>query len=126
MASKVVTFPPPPDSPKMVTLPGSPPKLEIADPFESGDQIEHAGISCVRIIFAAHFFQLQEPEKIQAVIERNSHNVMMPGEIRAIVNRVAALTVGELAAVQPDHHGPLTSAGRGREHVEHQAIFVHR
>ena len=49
MPSRQVTLLPPPDSPKIVTLAGSPPNSRdvVAHPLERGDDVEHADVARV-------------------------------------------------------------------------------
>jgi len=79
------TFAPPPDCPMMVTLPASPPKLVVANPFEGRHNVQHAYISGRGESFAAHAGKIAETQRTQAVVDGAKDNVPQPGEVLAVV-----------------------------------------
>ena len=129
MASRVDTFRPPPDSPKIVTAPGSPPNLcdVVAHPFERGNDVEQPDVTRRGELVPGKTCEMQRPEDVQAVVDRNDDDVGAAAGINAVVGRRRPRTRREYATVQSDHDRPLTTIPepRGR-HVEKQTVLVRR
>ena len=78
IASSVLTLPPPPDSPNIVTLPGSPPNAGdiVAHPFQRGDHVQRAGIARMPESLAADRREVEMAENIQPLIDVHHDDVV--------------------------------------------------
>ena len=83
IASSVLTFPPPPDWPKIVTLPGSPPKRSMLSRTHSqrGDHVERAGIARLGEALAADVGEVQMAEDVEAMVDGHDHDVVAPARL---------------------------------------------
>ena len=80
----------------------------IAHPFQSQDDIEHAGVAGLRELLATEIGEVQIAEYVEAMVDGDDHDVVLKREIAAVIEHVAAAGAGrESAAVQPDHYGTL-------------------
>ena len=103
------TLPPPPDCPKIMTLPGSPPKRSMLSRThcERHHQIRRAGIARIRVLRTVGR-QVERAENVQPVIHADDHDVAELAEAAAVVGvRLHRGAVREPAAVHPDHDGLL-------------------
>ena len=68
----------------------------------------------------------RKPKDIEAVVDRDHHDVVASREIGAVVAAVAAMAAGETAAVEIDHHRPaaMVTQAPGPD-VQEQAVFAH-
>ena len=53
----------------------------VAHPFERGDEIEHADIARLREALAADGRQIEMAEDVEAVIDRDDHDVVAPARL---------------------------------------------
>ena len=75
----------------------------VVDPLKCGDGIQHPHVRRLREFRAADLGQVQEPERIQTVVNGYCYYVTFFGKISPVINRVAAVAAGKSAAVQPQH-----------------------
>ena len=125
----VVTLLPPPDWPKMVTLSGI--AAEFGDivfhPVERRDDVEHADIAAVGIFLAAQLRQIEKTERVQPVIDRHQHHIMLFRQHGAVIADIAAGAAGEAAAMAPQHDRALLAVAKARRpDIQAQAILAHR
>ena len=100
------------------------PRDVVAHPLEREHDVEHAGVAGARV-FLAVGRQVQVPEDVQAVVERDDDDVAAPREPLAVVGlQLLARPVGEPAAVQPHHHRPLAPVEPRRPDVDAQAVLA--
>ena len=88
IASSALTFPPPPDWPKIVTLPGSPPNARdvVAHPFQRRDEIEHADVARLSAKRSPPMAaEIEVAEDVEPVVDRDHHDVAALREIGAVV-----------------------------------------
>ena len=132
--SNVATLNPPADSPKMVTLSGSPPKTGdvVAHPTQRGQLVlespvrrEPVGIGQVPMT--------QEAQSAEAVIDGHDHGVAVAHQLPAPVEEDRAAPRGEAAAVDEDHDRsalprlrPSVRRQFRRPHVEREAVLAVR
>ena len=57
----------------------------VADPFESGDDVLHPRVARLGKAVAAELREIREPEDVQTVRDRNDDDVVLEGEIGAVV-----------------------------------------
>ena len=83
----MVTLVAPPDWPKMVTLPGSPPNTEMFCLIHdrAADNVLHSHIAGVRPLLAAQIREIQKAEQIQTMIDADNHDVFFTRKIRSVV-----------------------------------------
>ena len=109
VCSMRTTLPPPPDCPKIITLPGSPPKLAMLSRTHSQrrHQVRRPGVARVGVLRTVGR-QIERAENVQAVIDADDHHVAELAEASAVVRvRLHRRAVGETAAMHPHHHGLL-------------------
>ena len=94
----------------------------VLDPLQRGDTIGDAYVGGFRES-AAFIGEIQESEGIEAVIDGDLDDVVLPRQVCAIVDGVAAVTAGEATTVKPHHDGALALQAVGPD-VESQAIFA--
>ena len=117
---------PPADSPKIVTLFGSPPKLAIESRTHSSAATWSRmprlpdPSNCV----AERVGEVQEAERPEPVVDRDDDDVAVRHELGAVVPRRVARAEDERAAVDPEHHRPLGVVARRCPHVEVEAVFA--
>src|ERR1700747_3088111 len=87
-----VTFAPPPDSPKIVTLPASPPKAAILSRT-------HSSAATMSSIPA-----FPDAATSQPLIDRPDYDVAFAAQIGSVVPRRIARSRDERAAMAPEHH----------------------
>ena len=96
-----------------------------SDPLERVHDVEHAGVARLREVAAAELREIGEAEHVQAVVDRNHHDVAAAREVGAVGHGRRTGARDEPTAVAPDHHRPLTAvADRRRPDVEHQAVLA--
>ena len=120
IASSAATDPPPADSPKTVTRPGSPPNASdvVTDPLQGGDLVEQAPVG-------GRPLDLREALDADAVVERHHDDAAVPREAAAVVFGQAGHADRVGAAVDPDHHRqPRARARLGRPDVDRQPVVV--
>ena len=114
-AESIAVFPPPPDCPKIVTLPriAAEPRDVVAHPFERGHQIEQRQVRGAReaLAGAGQPGKPQVAERIQPVIDADGDDVVLPRELGAIVEDRVSRSRALAAAMEPHHHRPLSGAG---------------
>ncbi len=89
VASSVLTLPPPPDWPKIVTLRGiAAEALDVVPhPLQRGDHVERAGIARLGKFFAADVGQVQVAEDVEALVDGHDHDVVLRGQIGPVEPR---------------------------------------
>ncbi len=129
IASSVLTFPPPPDWPKIVTLFGSPPKFAMLSRTHSSA----ATASSIPALLACANFspprsaRYRNPKELRRWFTVTGDHVMLASHVRAVVDRVATASASESAAVEPDHNRPLAAAARAvGPDVQMQTILADR
>ncbi len=65
----------------------------------------------------------EEPEQSEPVVDRDEHTASGRQGVARVVDRVAAETVGVVAAVDPHHHRQVAGAGRCAD-VQREAVLV--
>ena len=70
--------------------------------------------------------QVEMAEDVEAMVDRDDHDVVAQREADAVVARRVGRAVGERAAMQPDHDGPLGAVEPGRPDVQRQAVLADR
>ena len=123
VASRVPTLIPPADSPKIVTLFASPPKLAMLALTHSKCRhlIGDAADPRVTIVGAEQLLQVQEAERVEPVIDRYGHD-SIAGEVVSRVPGHPSRTGRERAAVYPHHHGERPIESRS-ENVQCEAVL---
>ena len=97
----------------------------VAHPLKRADQIEIADIARGGELLAELFREVEIAEGVEAMVDRDDHNVALLGQIAPVIGGPVARPVGIAAAVEPDHHRALAPiARRGGPHVEEQAILI--
>ena len=85
----------------------------LMHPAQGRDAIGHADVGRLLVRRAADFGQIEEPEDVQAVVERHLHHVVIPRHLRPIMRReFIGGAERETAAVEIDHD--RTIAGQRR------------
>ena len=86
-ASMVLTFAPPPDSPKIVTLLGiAAERLDVvAHPLEREHHVEQTRDAGARELLAERVGQVQVAERVQPVVDRDDHGVAAARELGPVV-----------------------------------------
>ncbi len=130
--SRAETLKPPADSPKTVTLWGSPPKAAMwsLHPAEGGHLVVNAPVAH-QAVGVGQRSVAEEPEGAQPVVDGDDDGVAVAHEAAASVEEDRAAARGEAAAVDPHHDRPaLPRRRRGRlgkvrrPDVEGQAVFA--
>ena len=121
------TFPPPPDWPKMVTLPGSPPNAAmLSRTHSSAATISSMPTLLDRNIFPHRVGQVEIAEHVEAMVDGDDHHVLFGREIAAVVH----LPVGRSRRnIRRRGTRPSRAACRlqaGRPDVQVQAVFAAR
>ena len=129
MASSALTFPPPPDSPKIVTLDGSPPNSAMLSRTQRNAAIRSSCPAlprrCETLVGVPRHVRVAE--NIQPVIDRNDDDVALGGEVVAVVDRHPGRTARVAATVHPHHHRSCRSPlRRGNPDIEAQTVLAHR
>ena len=86
----------------------------VADPFERRDLVEDARVARARGFGAELVGEVQEPERGQAVVDRDDHDVAVPGEVRSVVPRHRARA---RTRTRPRGSTPSPAAARRRTPV---------
>ena len=122
MAMSVQIFAPPPDSPKTVTFPGSPPNAAMLSRTHSRAATRSSCAAFPTAYRSLEPAQVGVAEDVQAVIHADEHDILLAHEpVRE--QRQHARAGGEAAAVDVDHDGPLARQRR-RQHVQVQAVLA--
>jgi hypothetical protein len=121
----MLTFRPPPDWPKIVTLP-EPPDV-VADPFKRGDDIEVPCIASLRILLSTQVREIEVAECVEPMVDADDNDVVRLREIRAVVDVETGRPGIQAATMQPDHDGSLCIRGRSARRIDSQreAILAH-
>ena len=99
----------------------------VADPLESRDDVAHAGVAGISVLFAAELGQVHEPERVQPVRDADDHDVVLAREVGAVIGHHPGRAGRIAAAVQPHHHRALAAcANAGRPDVQVETVFAHR
>ena len=125
VATSAFTENDPADSPKIVTLPGSPPNAAMLSftHFRDGDLVEQAVVAGrTRRRFLRQFGVREEPEHPEAVVDRDEDDALLRERL-AVVARLGPAASLEAATVDPDHHGCLGGLGGGVD-VDRQAVLA--
>ena len=129
IASSVLTLPPPPDWPKIVTLPGSPPKRAMLSRTHCSDATMSSMPTLPESANSAPPAppRYRCPTMFEPMVDADDDDVAGPRQVRAVVAERRSGAVGVAAAVDPHHHGTLAVVvDAGREDVQHQAILALR
>ena len=109
MPSRQVTLLPPPDSPKIVTFAGSPPKPAMlsrthssAATMSSIPTLPESANSLVEVR------QVEEPEHAEPMVHADHHDVVVARQVREVVERPRRRPDRHAAAVQPHEHRDAT------------------
>ncbi len=127
MPISTLTLPPPPDCPKMVTTPGSPPNAAMLSRTHS-----RAATMSSMPTFAEPAYlspwrgQIQIAQDIEPMIQRDHHNVAAPGQVLAVIGKQLLPGTGRIAAaMQPYHHRAfLAVANTRRPNIHTQTILA--
>ncbi len=97
----------------------------VADPLQDGDQVQQPRVGGTRVFFTAELRQVQVAEDVQAVVVVDHDDVLVPGQVLALVGeQVLAAAPGKAAAVHEDHHRPPAGAvDLRRPEIHPQAIL---
>ena len=123
--SSVPTLMPPADSPKIVTLPGSPPKAAMLSRTHSqrGDLVEDA-VGARAGEGGVEMAEVQEAEGAEPVVDRDHHDVAGAAEVGAVVPGRRARAAEKPPPWIHTITGRAASSSAGRVHVEDQAVLV--
>ena len=126
--SSAATLKPPADSPKMVTLSGSPPKAAMFSCTQSqrGNLVLHAPIAdqAVRI---GELPVPEEAQRTQSVVDRDHDGVAVADQVAASVEEHRAAPRREAAAVDEHHDRPAALRVEVRRpDIEEQAVLALR
>ena len=99
----------------------------VPDPLECRDDIEHPGVTRLRVLLSAEFGEIQVAKHAEPVIDRDHDHVVLPRKFGSVVADERARPRGISASVQPHHHRPLRRASAaGRPKIQDQAVLAHR
>ena len=121
-------FPPPPDSPKIITLAGSPPNAAM---FRC-TQRSPSTMSRTPLFpepaygFARHLVEIEEAEQAETMVGLHDDHVEVTREVRAVLPAASARSRHVAAAVAVEHHRTTASVRGGRPDVEHETILGRR
>ena len=87
-ASNVETFAPPPDSPKIVTFDGSPPKARRSPaPTQCHDEVERADVARHGVLVAEDLSEVEVTERAEAMVDGDDDDVVARRQRGAIEHR---------------------------------------
>ena len=95
----------------------------VAHPFERGDEIEGAGVAGMRIALAADRREIEMPEYVEAVIDRDDNDIAAPRQIGAVGDRAVGRAEMKRAAMQPHHDRALAAVGARRPDMQVEAFL---
>ena len=95
----------------------------VAHPFERGDEIEGAGVAGMRIALAADRREIEMPEYVEAVIDRDDNDIAAPRQIGAVGDSAVGRAEMKRAAMQPHHDRALAAVGARGPDMQVEAIF---
>src|SRR5207253_2877036 len=96
----------------------------FAYPFEGRDLIEDAGVARTGERAVEEIGEVEEPERTEAIVDRDDHEVAVDRELRAVVPGCVAGAPDERTAVDPNHHrAARVVASRGPD-VEVETVFA--
>jgi hypothetical protein len=100
--------------------------LDVAlRPVECGDNVEHAGIRAVDILFTKYVGQEQVTHDAEAVVGLHHDDIVFAGQVGALLEEARAGAGGETAAMAIEHHRSLAAIIDGwRPYVEYEAVLV--
>ena len=118
IASSALTFPPPPDWPKIVTLPGSPPKRPACSRTHSSAATRSSTPALPeRRSDRRRPAKIEMAEDVQAMVDGHDHDIVALREPGAVVARRVGRAVGEGAACSQTITGRLRCRGRASRHA---------
>src|SRR5271170_2503020 len=127
IASKALTLPPPPDWPKIVTLPGSPPKLATLSRTHSSVATRSSTPALPECANSAPPSALRSRNpKMLRRIDGHDDDIASPGQVGASGTRRVGRSIGEGAAMKPNHDRALAGTEAGGPQIERQAVFADR
>ena len=96
----------------------------VADPFERGDNVEHAhvgGVGVLRTVVG----EVEVAENVEAMVDADHDHVAAVGQAFAVVGwQLLSGAGGVAAAVQPEHDRTLAVVEGGRPDVDAEAILA--
>ena len=98
----------------------------VAHPLEAGDDVAHARVAGVGELLAAKLREVHEAERVQPMRDADDHDVVLAGQVGAVIRHHSGRAGRIAAAVQPHHHRPLPCADARRPDVQVEAVFAHR
>src|SRR5581483_4728745 len=82
----------------------------LAYPVQCRDYVQHPDGSGKRELRSGDLTEVSRAQHIQPVIDADNHNIVLMGQIDAVIYRTGAGPGGEAPSMQPDHDRPLGPA----------------
>ena len=97
----------------------------VPHPFQGQHDVHHADVSRARVL-ASEARQIEEPEDVQTMIQRDHNYIAAASQILSVVGeQLLPGACGVATAMQPDHNRPLlVIVNAGRPHIDAQAVLA--